>query len=82
MNASITVVKKDGQRYDAENLQVLRKSWQEYEQTVLVFKCSGVLTVFNVEDVERIDFNTSPRLSVAELMAGTNSGNKERYGRS
>lgn len=55
MLGSLTVIRKDGQRYAANNLQVLRKSWPEYGQSVLVFECSGVLTQFDVQDVDRIE---------------------------
>ena len=56
---SITVVRQNGQRYAANNLQVLRKDWGNYEQCVLVFECSGVLTTFDWEDVRAIETNTA-----------------------
>lgn len=56
---SITVRHQNGQRYAANNLQVLRKSWGEYEQCILVFECSGVLTTFDWEDVAAIEVNSA-----------------------
>lgn len=56
---SITVVHQNGHRYAANNLQVLRKSWGQYQQCVLVFECSGVLTTFDWEDVKAIETNSA-----------------------
>lgn len=66
MNAFITVIKKDGQRYAANNLQLLKKGWGgDYQQTVLVFECSGVLTSFDVQDIASIDYGVVPAATVA-----------------
>ena len=57
---SFTVKRKDGQRYAAQNVQILRKGWGgDYMRQVVAFECSGVLTVFDAEDVESVEFNVS-----------------------
>ncbi len=55
--ASMTVKTKGGQRHSANNLQIMHKSWGDFNTIVLVFECSDVLTIFPVEDVDSIELN-------------------------
>ena len=73
MLGSITVRLNNGQRYAAQNLQTLRKGWGgDYEKTVLVFECSGVLTSFPVEDVAGIELNAWDPAVIVTITADSN----------
>lgn len=60
---SLTVELKNGQRYDAQNIQVLRKGWgADFQKQVITFECSGVQTTFDAEDVKDVTYNRSEAL--------------------
>lgn len=55
---SMTVELKNGQRYDAKNIQIVRKGWGgDYMTEVVVFVCSGVITSFDCNEVKDITYN-------------------------
>lgn len=58
--AFLTVRLKDGRRYAANNMQIIRAGWgEDYKRQILAFECSGVLERFDVDDVAAVEFGVN-----------------------